>query len=354
MKKRFQPDYRNIVDAAYNREAKRLPLYEHNVDSGKIEELTGKKFAGLYNGNEKELKEFFASYCGFFQDYGYDVVTFEQCINEVLPGGGALGDSRVDPVIKTREDMERYPWNEIPEEYFRKFGKRFEALRKQMPAGMKAIGGVGNGVFEIVQDLVGYQNLCLLMYDDEETFAELFRRISEMSLKIWRRFMKEYGDIYCVLRFGDDMGYKISTLLAPDTFRKFVIPAYRPIIDLVHQYQKPFLLHSCGQITSIMPDLIQAGINAKHSNEDQIAPFEYWVETYGDKIGNFGGLDLDVVCQSDRQTLKEYTLDIIRKTRGHGGIAIGTGNSVPYYVPAEAYRDMIEIVREYRGDFQVG
>ena len=29
----FQPDYRHIVNAAYNREAVRLPLYEHIVSA---------------------------------------------------------------------------------------------------------------------------------------------------------------------------------------------------------------------------------------------------------------------------------------------------------------------------------
>ncbi|MGN0250677.1 MAG: uroporphyrinogen decarboxylase family protein [Oliverpabstia sp.] len=348
--KKFEPDYRNIVDAAFNRTARRLPLYEHNVDAGKIAEMIGKDFTGLYEGDDRDVEEFFSRYCGFFRDYGYDVVTFEGCIGQILPGGGALGDCRIVPAIQTREDFECYPWEEIPELYFKRYGKYFSALRNQMPEGMKAIGGVGNGIFECVQDLTGYQNLCLMMYDDEELFAQLFQKIGETNLKIWQRFMKEYGDIYCVLRFGDDLGYRSNTLLSTETLKEFVIPRYRPIIDLVHQYKKPFLLHSCGKIFSVMEDLIQAGIDAKHSNEDQIAPFSQWVESYGDRIGNFGGLDVDAVCRMDRAELKEYIVDTIHQVEGHGGIAIGTGNSIPAYVPAEGYRNMIEIVREYRGD----
>ena len=221
-----------------------------------------------------------------------------------------------------------------------------------MPEGMKAVGCVGNGIFECVQDITGYENLCLMMYDDEELFSELFRKAGETNLKIWKRFMAEYGDIYCVPRFGDDMGYKSNTLLSADTLRREVVSRYRPIIDLVHGYQKPFLLHSCGQISSIMEDLIGAGINAKHSNEDQIAPFSWWVETYGERIGNFGGFDVDALCQMDRAALREYTMDILKKVGNQKGIAMGTGNSIPSYVPAEGYLNMIEFVREYRGDFK--
>lgn len=203
---------------------------------------------------------------------------------------------------------------------------------------MKAVGGVGNGIFECVQDLTGYEKLCYMMYDDEELFAGLFHRIGVNHLLIWERFMEEFGDLYCVLRFGDDMGYKSNTLLAADTFRTFVIPRYKPVIDLIHSYGKPFLLHSCGRIFSIMEDLI--------------APFPEWVERYRDRIGNFGGFDVDAVCQLDRKALKEYIMDVLKKTEGHGGIVAGTGNSVPSYVPLGNYLNMIESVREYRGDFR--
>lgn len=349
----FAPDYRNILDSARNREAVRLPLYEHNVSFDKIGEIENADMSSLFQGDEKDLREFFRIYCKFFKKNGYDVVTFEQCIGAVMPGSGALGDSRVIPVIQTREDFEKYPWEEIPDNYFRQNSKYFRALRDVMPEGMKAIGGVGNGIFECVQDVVGYMNLCYLSADDEELYQDLFRKVGETNLKIWTRFMQEFGDIYCVLRFGDDLGYKSNTMLSTDDIKKLIFPQYKAIVDLVHSYGKPFLLHSCGKIFDVMDDLIDyVGIDAKHSNEDQIAPFPVWVEKYGDKIGNFGGLDMDNVCHFSKPELREYTLDIIKKSIHHGGFAIGTGNSIPDYVPTENYLYMIEIVREYRGDFR--
>lgn len=348
---KFEPDYRNILDAAYNIEARRLPLYEHNVSYDKIGEIIGKDMASLYQGDDADINEFFRLYSKFFRDYGYDVVTFEECIGKVMPGSGALGDSRVSPVIKTREDFDAYPWEAVPDYYFEKNSRYFKALRNNMPEGMKAIGGVGNGIFECVQDVVGYQNLCYLSVDDEEFYADLFKTVGRTNLAIWTRFMKEFGDIYCVLRFGDDLGYKSNTLLSREDIRAHILPQYKPIIHLVHSYNKPFLLHSCGNNFSIMEDIIACGIDAKHSNEDQIAPFSRWVHDYGDRIGNFGGIDLDVVCNASRAEMKEYITDVIKTCSHHGGFAFGTGNSVPDYVPAEGYLNMLEIVREIRGDF---
>jgi len=349
----FQPDYENLVKCARNIEVERIPLYEHNVSFGKIGEITGTDLNALYKGDERDLEEFFRIYCGFFLDHGYDAVPFELCIGQVMPGAGALGDSRVTPVIRDREDFVRYPWAEIPDLYFRSSDRVFRALARALPAGMKAVGGVGNGIFECVQDLVGYQNLCYLTDEDPELFSDMFRKVGETNLEIWRRFLPACGDAYCVLRFGDDLGYYATTLLAPKDLRVHVFPRYKAIVDLVHSAGKPFLLHSCGNIFSVMDDLIDGvGIDAKHSNEDKIAPFSRWVEQYGSRIGNFGGADMDVVCRTSGPELREYLLDILRSARGHGGFAFGTGNSIPDYVPAANYLEMIRTVREFRGDFR--
>ena len=67
---KFQPNYQYVVQAARNQEAARLPLYEHNVSYKKIGEIMGKDMESLYNGDDRELEEFFTTYCGFFKDHG--------------------------------------------------------------------------------------------------------------------------------------------------------------------------------------------------------------------------------------------------------------------------------------------
>jgi uroporphyrinogen decarboxylase len=92
-----------------------------------------------------------------------------------------------------------------------------------------------------------------------------------------------------------------------------------------------------------------ADIDAKHSNEDPIAPFREWVERYGRLIGNFGGLDTDILVQFSESEIKKYVKDLFELTAGKKGIAIGSGNSIPDYIPPEGYLAMVEAVREYRG-----
>ena len=346
----FQPDYRNLVDAARNVEARRIPLYEHLIAPEIMERITGRSFAALYDGDDADLDEFFRHYCGFFRDMGYDTVSFEECIGPIMPGSGALGQ-HVKGVIQTREDYEKYPWDEIPDAYFARNGRIFDALRRNMPEGMKAVGGVGNGIFECVQDLVGYEDLCYMRVDDPQLYEDMFRRVGENNLIIWKRFLQQYADVFCVCRFGDDLGFKSTTLLPPEEIRTLVIPQYARIVEQVHRAGRPFLLHSCGCIFDVMDDIINvAHIDAKHSNEDQIAPFPYWVERYGDRIGNFGGIDTDAVCRLGEQEMRAYIQDVLAQCTGHGGFAFGSGNSIPDYVPTEGFLRMNRIIRSLRGE----
>ncbi len=254
-------------------------------------------------------------------------------------------------VIKTRDDFNKYPWDEIPDLFFKAFYEDFELLRETMPAGMKAIGGPGNGVFECVQDIVGYTDLCYISIDDPDLYKDLFSAVGEMMFRIWNRFLKEFGDVYCVCRFGDDMGFKSNTLIPAEDIRNYIVPEYKRIIELVHSYNKPFLLHSCGKIFDVMEDLIDvAKIDAKHSNEDQIAMFKEWVDRYGTKIGNFGGVDTDHLCRKSEDEIRQIVKDVMGYCKGHGGFALGSGNSIPAYIKPEGYLAMIEAAREFRGD----
>jgi uroporphyrinogen decarboxylase len=168
----------------------------------------------------------------------------------------------------------------------------------------------------------------------------------------WRfEFLRRFGDIYAVSRFGDDLGYKSSTLLSPNDIRTHIIPQYQHIISVIHSYGKPFLYHSCGKNFAVMDDIIEvAKIDAKHSNEDDIAPFSEWVDRYGDRIGNFGGVDMNHLCFKSEPEIAEIVRDVMSYCKGKGGFALGSGNSIPDYVPPEGYIAMINAARAFRGE----
>jgi uroporphyrinogen decarboxylase len=50
----FEPNFNNILDAANNIAAKRIPLYEHNISICRMELILKKSFAQLEEGDEQE------------------------------------------------------------------------------------------------------------------------------------------------------------------------------------------------------------------------------------------------------------------------------------------------------------
>lgn len=346
----FKPDYRNIIKAAKNIKPERMPLYEHIISVEMMEKILGKNFGDLYRGNKDDKREFYKYYTTFFKTMGYDTVSFECTITDILPGGGALGRQK-EGVIKNRDDFDKYPWDCVHNTFFKKYDEDFQFVKEVMPDGMKAIGGPGNGIFECVQDLVGYTNLCYISVDDPELYQDLFNKVASIMMDIWSTFLEKYGDVYAVCRFGDDLGFKTSTLISKDDIKNFIVPNYKTVIELVHNYKKPFLLHSCGKIFDVMDDMINiAKIDAKHSNEDGIAPFSEWVDRYGDRIGNFGGIDTDVLCLKSEQEIKEKVAKVVNYSIDKGGFALGSGNSIPDYIPVEGYLAMVEMGRKLRGE----
>ncbi len=347
--KNFEPDYRHIIDAAYNREAKRLPLYEHGFDATVVEKILGKEVVPLLGGNLADKTEGYRRICEFAVRHGYDCIPFEALVCSIIQDGqGIMGHGKT--LVSTMDELVRYPWNEKKAEYIEKFRDSFEALRAALPPGLKAVGGIGNGLFETVQDFVPYQDLALIQVDEPDMFTELWKRVGDLQFSLWQWLLENYADCFAVCRFGDDLGFKSALLLNPADIRTHILPRYKRIVDLVHANGKPFLLHSCGRIYDVMDDLIDiVGIDAKHSNEDAIDTFDVWVDRYGDRIGNFGGVDMNILTNDTPAEVKAYMNNLLPKLKGRGGIAVGSGNQISWYTVPENFIAMTEAVREWRG-----
>lgn len=346
----FQCDYRNLVDAARRVRPRRMPLYEHNIYPNVVEAALGRSLGDPAAPDGAGKRAYFAAYCAALAELGYDTVSFEGCVTELIQGGEALC-GRAGPLFTCRADIEKYDWAALPEAYFRRFEADFDALAASLPPGMKAVAGVGNGVFECIQDFVPLTDLAYLEADDPEAFDLLWRKVADLLAAIWERFIPRWGDAYCIFRTGDDLGFKSSLLMKPETVRRHVVPAYARIAELAHRAGKPFLLHSCGKIFDVMDDIIAgAGIDAKHSNEDGIAPFREWLERYGSRIAVFGGIDMDLLCRESPAAIAERVAEVTAAAAPYPGFALGSGNQIADYVPAEGFLAMVEAGRRARGE----
>jgi uroporphyrinogen decarboxylase len=345
--KPFTPDYRNILAVLNNQRPLRLPLYEHAIDPPFISKVIGKDLS-IQGNTARDYENYYQTISSFWKDMTYDSFAYEAAICELLPGHGAINGGMAGP-IQTRADFDRYPFDEFPGLYWKTYTPHLEAIRAILPPGMKVWGGCGYGIFETSEDLVGFENLAVMQYLDPELFAALYQKIGNLFATLWTEMVKRYSDIFVFFRMGDDIGFKTSTFFEPDVIRQHLIPQYKRVIDIVHGGDKKFLLHSCGNIFPVMDDLIAAGIDAKHSNEDQIAVFDEWISLYSSRIGLLGGIDVNDLCLSPYDDLVRMIIEKGTRYRSVGqGFGLGSGNSIAGYIPVEGFMAMVDAAKEIR------
>jgi uroporphyrinogen decarboxylase len=83
-------------------------------------------------------------------------------------------------------------------------------------------------------------------------------------------------------------------------------------------------------------------IDGKHSYEDVIIPVQEFQTRYGDRLAVLGGLDVNILSASTPEQVREKARFLIETCGSRGRYALGSGNSIPSYVPPENYLAMID------------
>lgn len=305
-----------------------LPFYEHFASPGfmasRIPEMAEAKGARYW-----EL------YAEFYLGLGYDCIPLEiPLLFGKIERTPSEHHSEAGTCIKSMADFDSLPW---PDEECPLNLEPFEIVGSVLPDHIKIVGGVCGGPYEKATiGLLGVMGLSFALCDNPELVTAVFRKLR----KLYTNANRKLAAMDCIgaTRQGDDLGFKTATFMPPDMLREHVFPIYRAMAHEAHQQDKPFILHSCGQLAEVYEDLIDCGIDAKHSFEDQITPVWEFQEQYGDRITPLGGLDVDMVCRADEHSLRTYTRNVVEKCWGEERYwAVGTGNSLADYIPLENY-----------------
>jgi uroporphyrinogen decarboxylase len=237
--------------------------------------------------------------------------------------------------ISSREDFERYPW---PDLRFIDYSA-FERAPSLLPEGMRVIGD-SPGVFENVMWLLGYEGISYLLYDDPGLILDMFEEVGRRVLA----YFDTIASFDCVgaLRYGDDLGFKTQLLLPPEAFRKYLLPWHRRIVAAAHARGKPIILHSCGNLSAVIEEIICTGWDARHSFEDVIEPVWEAKQRYGSRIAHLGGFDMVKLPSMSVDEVRAHTRFLIEKCAAGGGWALGSGNSIPEYVPVCNFIAMLD------------
>ena len=199
------------------------------------------------------------------------------------------------------------------------------------------------GVLENVISIVGYDNLCLMLYDDPELVQAIFDRVGGILLEYYEKCV--VYDTVGLLMLNDDWGFNTQTMLSVADMRKYVFPWHKRMVEAAHRNGKLAVLHSCGYMADIMEDVIEdMKFDGRHSYEDNIIPVEEAYRRWGGRIAILGGLDVDFLVRSTPEEIVARAKNMLRLAEEKGGYALGSGNSIPYYIPNEKYFAMTSAV----------
>jgi uroporphyrinogen decarboxylase len=281
-----------------------------------------------------------------FANAGYDYATcygsdmkFE--VGEI-PSEATISLNAGD-LIRDRETFSEYPWPDADSFDY----SRLSQAQDLLPDGMKLVVYGPGGVLENAISLVGFDRLCLMLADEPDLAKAVFDEIGQRLIRYYE-ICAGYDTVGALI-VNDDWGFKTQTMLSPGEMRKYIFPWHKKMVETIHASRKPAIIHSCGCLEKVMDDIIEdMKYDAKHSFEDAIEPVETAYGRWGRRIAILGGIDVDFICRSGSEQIKKRCVAMLERTAGQGGYALGTGNSVPEYVPDEKFLMLVETVNEMR------
>jgi uroporphyrinogen decarboxylase len=329
-----KPDFRQLLKVLEREKPDRPTLFEYYMNQQVYNQLT----ADLRSDPQDDLASY-KKLIDAFARAGYDYVTL------TLPGFSFALDERhtertvslnTGQMIVDRDSFNRYPWPDPLQARF----DLLDRLANYLPAGMKFITPQPVSILGGTINLLGYDNLCLLLYDDESLVSDVFGHVAERITAFHRQTMKHPAVGACLI--NDDWGFNQQTRISPDHLRRHVFPWYRQIVHEIHAAGKPAILHSCGNLETVMPDIIDILLfDGKHSFQDQIMPIEQVYQLYSSRIAILGGIDVDFMCRQTPEAIYRRSRNMLQLSERKGSYALGTGNSVPEYLPTEHYFAML-------------
>lgn len=251
-------------------------------------------------------------------------------------------DQRRGPVT-CWADFEAFQWPDARAADF----SELDWLDAHLPRNQRAFHALD--VFESAKRVMGYEAMCMAIYDQPGLVEAVFDKIGALTVAIAETACDHpsYGALYVV----DDLGFKTSLLLDPGSIRRLLLPWHKRLAETLHAHGKLLFLHSCGNMYRLMDAFIdEVGIDAKHSFEDNVLPVAEVKKRYGDRLTLLGGMDIDFLIRAGAAAIRAKTREILSACMPGGGYFFGASNWITEDIPLDNYLAMLNEAREYRKD----
>jgi uroporphyrinogen decarboxylase len=185
------------------------------------------------------------------------------------------------------------------------------------------VGSVQGFTFKMAQGLRKFDQYLMDLVSEPERISLLHDRIDEQIGWQIRRLSEAGADS---IMFWEDWGTQERTFISPRVWRREFKPRFRSLCALAHSFKLSVIMHSCGKLTAIIPDLIECGIDVFQFDQprihsiDTLAAFQKH-----NRVTFWCPVDIQTTLQShDENLIRNEVRELLKVLwQGRGGFIAG-------------------------------
>jgi len=250
----------------------------------------------------------------------------------------------------TISDLVGYEWPDPDDPgWFDGLAERVRDLYDNTPYAL--LGDFGfKGFWEIGYFIRGLEQSLLDLVADQPFWHAYMERMLEVNSAFAEGFLEITGPYLAAVRIADDLATQRGPLMSPKTYRTMIKPYQKRLNEIVKKHTDATIFyHSCGNVSSLLDDLVDAGFEAINPVQVSAIPDVAALKAeFGDSLSFWGAIDTQHVLPHGtvEDVRQEVKLRIRQLGEGGGFIAAGVHNLNPD-IPPENIVAMGEAVREY-------
>ena len=211
----------------------------------------------------------------------------------VSRGGDFYGGALNHPLenARTIDDIENYNWPD-PNDF------DYSNIEAQCDkySDYAILGGSWAPTMAECTELVGDENLYVMLYENPDMAKALIKKVEDFYFEQHKRVFAAANGKIDICFCADDYGTQNDLLMSIPMLREFFGEGRKRLINLASDYGCPAMLHSCGSVRKLIPELMDWGFKALNPIQPRatgMSPYELKAE-FGDKLVLHGSIDTQI------------------------------------------------------------
>ena len=192
--------------------------------------------------------------------------------------------------------------------------------------------------------MVGTERVLVALAEDPEWITDMWRTELDTELALLDMAW-DAGYTFDSILWYDDMGYKQNTFFSLKMYRNLLKPFHQKAIDWAHAKGIPAHLHSCGDVHTFVPDLVEMGLDALNPLEVKAGMDPCALKRqYGDRLVFHGGIN--AVLWDQPEAIQAEMERVVPVMKENGGYIFSSDHSVPSSVSLEDFRRIVALAKK--------